>query len=70
MCGYTDHNDPRLQPSDVGDDEMTPAECWERCMHGDACRTVLCRVMGRYYGFDEAATIMECAQCEMWEDMG
>jgi hypothetical protein len=52
----------------VGDDEMTPTECWERCMYGDACRTVLCRVTDRYYSGSEAATIMECAQCEMWEE--
>jgi hypothetical protein len=72
MCGYTDYNDPRLQPSDVGDDEdMTPAECWARCVHGDACRAVLCRVNGRYYSGDgEVATVMGCAECNEWEDMG
>lgn len=68
MCGYTSYRDPRLTPPDDGDDEMTPAECWERCIHGDACRTVLCRVKDRYYSGTEAATVMECAECEMWED--
>ena len=68
MCGYVNYQDPRLQPSDAGD-EPTPTECWKMCMHGDACRNVLCRINGRYYSGDEVATIMECAECEMWEEM-
>ena len=67
MCGYVSYQDPRLTPPE-DDDDMTPTECWVRCVHGDACRNVLSRVNGRYYSGDDAATIMGCAECEMWED--
>ena len=66
MCGYVSYSDPRLQSPE--DDEMTPVECWVRCIHGDACRHALCRIDDRYYSGDEVATFMGCAECEMWEE--
>ena len=68
MCGYSDYSDHRLQPPEDDGDEMTPVKCWELCMHGDACRNALCRIDDRYYGGDEVATVMGCAECERWEE--
>lgn len=68
MCGYVSYQDSRLQPFE-SDDELTPVECWERCIHGDACRNVLIRANGHYYSSDEAvATAMGCAECKLWEE--
>lgn len=69
MCGYTDYSDPRLQPSDVGDDEMTPIECWQECVHGTACVALLVRLNGGgMIGLSRAVRTMGCAECDQWEE--
>ena len=67
MCGYVSYSDPRLQPPE--DEEMTPAECWERCIHGTACVALLLRLNGGgMMSTEKAVETMGCAECEMWED--
>jgi hypothetical protein len=72
MCGYTDYNDPRLQPPEDGGEDMTPAECWARCVHGDACMGLLMRLEGELPKHDRiarAAEMMGCEDCGTWEGM-
>ena len=67
MCGYVSYNDPRLQPPE--DDEMTPAECWEHCIHGTACVGLLVRLSEvKTISIDRAAETMGCADCDEWEE--
>jgi len=69
--GYEDYQDPRLQPPGIDEpDEMTPAECWERCVHSGACLRMLKRIID----FDlmqpddeEIADRLECEWCDEWE---
>jgi hypothetical protein len=67
MCGFANYQDPRLQPSDVGDDEMTPAECYMTCAHAEACVRIYRRETGELY---DVSLELGCGECDQWEDMG
>ena len=67
MCGYVSYQDPRLQPPE--DDEMSPVECCQKCIHGTACVALLVRLNGGdMIGLNRAVRTMGCAECDQWED--
>lgn len=68
--GYVNYQDPRLQPPE-DDEDMTPTECWERCIHGAACMGLLMHLTdSNMLSIDKAVETMGCAECVQWEDMG
>jgi hypothetical protein len=68
--GYADYQDARLIPPDINEpDEMTPAECWERCVHAVACMGLLLRLSDvRATSVEHAAEAMGCAECDEWAE--
>lgn len=68
MCGvatYQDLVDPRVHEPDP-----TPAELWEECPHGGACRRLRARLIGwdyddenTFYWEDSLAEDLGCGEC-------
>lgn len=67
--GYVNYSDSRLQPPDEGDEQMGAAECWVRCVHGDACQAAVRRLSGNPYSGLETAEALRCDECDEWEEM-
>lgn len=69
--GYTDYLDPRLAPPE--EREPTPGDCYEGCVHGEACRRVLELFEGpvnteRFAWMDDLAARLSCGECDEWSD--
>lgn len=62
QVGY-DYQDAAMQPPDEPD--VTPQETMERCSHCNACLR-LCGML--YYVEADPWDVMECADCDEWED--
>lgn len=62
--GYASYLDPRLQPPE--EQEETPQEVMERCDHCNACLR-LCAML--HYGSDDPWDVMECVDCDYWEEI-
>ena len=63
QVGY-DYQDAAMQPPDEPDE--TPQEVMERCDHCNACLR-LCAMLYAY-GSGDPWDVMECADCDEWEE--